>query len=392
MLPAPDHQSLLLPGGAETAGARILIVDDSEDMRHLMRTLLEKQAYAVFSAENGAEGLTIARRSRPDLILMDVQMPGMDGYEATRRIKTDPDLAAIPVVILTARSETESRLEGFQQGADDFIAKPFDQRELLARVASLLRISAYRRLLAERNRRIETELDMARVLQQKLLPAVVPTVPGLRVEARYIPMDKVGGDFYDFHVESGRLGIFLVDVSGHGIPGAFFSAVAKMAFHYNRHLVNDGVALMRSINEAVLQFSVQSMFLTALYFEVDPVARQARFCLAGQCRPLLFRPDTGEFFELYTRGVPIGILAHMPVEEDRVALYAGDRIILFTDGLVDLNNNLDLFGEEGLKRFLADNAALSTADLADRLLDHVRALTGKETFSDDLTFLIVDVE
>lgn len=382
-----------LPGETAITGANILVVDDSPDMRLLMETLLVRHRYKVRTARNGRESIDLARQKHPDLILMDVQMPEMDGYEATRQIKNDPDLAAIPVIILTAHSATEAKLEGLQQGADDYIAKPFDQRELLARVQSLLRISAYRRLLALRNRRIESELDMARVLQQKLLPAALPEVSGLRIQARYIPMDKVGGDFFDTHVdEEGRLGIFLADVSGHGIPGAFFSAIAKMAFHYNRHLTADPVAVLNSINEAVLQFSVHSIFLTALFARIDPGEGTVRFALAGQCRPLLHRRATGEILELSARGVPIGLIPEMPLEENSIKLMPRDRLVFFTDGLTELKNDLELFDDKKLGEYLRGLGDLPADELADRLLGHVRDLEESDTFSDDLTLLIVDLD
>lgn len=391
-----NETTMALEAGSPPQPARILVVDDNEDMQALIRSLLEKKGHEIFTAPNGRVGLDKARKLRPDLILMDVLMPEMNGYEATHEIKTDPFLAAIPVVLLTARSDTEDKLEGLEQGADDYISKPFDRRELIARVDSLLRISRYRRLLAERNRLIETELDMARALQQKLLPDRTPEIAGMQIHARYIPMDKVGGDFYDFVVrgegENQVLGVLLADVTGHGIPGAFFSAVAKMAFHYNQALREDGPALLGVINKAVLQYSVMGMFLTGLYVCFYPAQRRLKYSLAGQCRPILQRRSTNEIIELAGRGFPIGIRDDMDIEELEVHLQSGDRILFYTDGLTEVNDDLELFGDDGLKEFMASHPDLSATDLIDQLLDHLRILGNRDTFTDDLTALVFDID
>ncbi len=380
----------------EKAKATVLVVDDNPDMRMLIEKLLGRE-YTLLTAENGREGLGLARSARPDLILMDVLMPEMNGYEATRELKKDPYLQAIPVVMLTARTETESKLEGLQHGADDYIAKPFDPRELIARVASLIRISEYRRLLAERNRIIESELDMARELQHKLLPGFHPQIPGLDFVAQYIPMDKVGGDFFDFiqrppQAENGEmLGILLADVSGHGIPGAFFSAVTKMAFQHNIGLSEDGPALLGVINETVLRYSVQGMFLTALYVRVYPTRRKLYYTLAGQTRPLLYRRRTDEMFELYSKGFPIGIASSPKFQELVMDLDAGDRIVLYTDGVTEIAGDISLFGDDGLKEFVREHRDLSPDEFTETLLRHLRRLTGGERFYDDVTLIVFDV-
>ncbi|MEQ9367202.1 MAG: SpoIIE family protein phosphatase [Leptospirales bacterium] len=382
--------------GVPVEAPRILVVDDNEDMLVLISSLLGKKGYAIITAQNGRDGLDKARKLRPDLILMDVLMPEMNGYDATHKIKSDPFLAAIPVVLLTARSDTEDKLEGLEQGADDYISKPFDRRELIARVDSLLRISRYRRLLAQRNQQIESELDMARALQQKLLPDRTPEIEGMRIHARYIPMDKIGGDFYDFVVTgSGQdkiLGVLLADVTGHGIPGAFFSAVAKMAFHYNQNLRETGPALLERINEAVLQYSVMGMFLTGLYVCFYPAQRRLKYTLAGQCRPLLHRRATGEMIELMGRGFPIGIREQLDIEEKQVELQSGDRLLIYTDGLTEVNDDLELFGDDGLKEFMLSHGELNASDLVDALLDHLRLLGERDDFTDDLTALVFDID
>lgn len=130
--------------------ARILVVDDILANRRLLQAKLEARYYEVILAESGAEAIDLARENRPDVILMDVMMPGMDGYEATRRLKADPVTAHIPVVIVTALSQQEHRLKGLEAGADDFIIKPFDDFDLLSRINALSRYNAVASELRQR--------------------------------------------------------------------------------------------------------------------------------------------------------------------------------------------------------------------------------------------------
>ena len=128
----------------------VLIVDDQLSAREVLRGLLTGQGYHLVFAASGEEALRLARQSIPDVILLDVMMPGMDGFEVCRRARSDPQLAEAPILLVTALDDRDSRLKGIQAGADDFISKPFDQHELRARVQTIVKLNRYRRLHTER--------------------------------------------------------------------------------------------------------------------------------------------------------------------------------------------------------------------------------------------------
>ena len=130
--------------------ARILVVDDIEANRRLLQAKLEAQYYTVIQAENGPQALEVARKELPDIILLDVMMPGMDGYEVCRRLKEDPATAFIPVVMVTALSDTEDRVRGLDAGAEDFLTKPVDDFALMSRVGALMRYNAVASELRQR--------------------------------------------------------------------------------------------------------------------------------------------------------------------------------------------------------------------------------------------------
>ena len=132
--------------------SKVLIVDDLEIGRDTLEGLLLAENYQLEFAGDGFEALDKAAQHMPDLILLDVMMPGMDGYEVCRKLRTNPAIAQIPVILVTALDDRESRLQGIEAGADDFISKPFDRTELRARVRNITRLNRYRRLLDERTR------------------------------------------------------------------------------------------------------------------------------------------------------------------------------------------------------------------------------------------------
>ncbi|MCB0190884.1 MAG: response regulator [Anaerolineae bacterium] len=128
----------------------ILIVDDQLSAREVLRGLLTGQGYNLIFASNGEEALAMARESIPDLILLDVMMPGMDGFEVCEAVRADTRIAEVPILLVTALDDRESRLRGIKAGADDFISKPYDQNELRARVQTIVKLNRYRRLHTER--------------------------------------------------------------------------------------------------------------------------------------------------------------------------------------------------------------------------------------------------
>lgn len=118
--------------------ARILIVDDSPTDVHVLRSMLEKNGYETLMAASGEEGIELARREKPSLILMDVVMPGISGYQATRQLSKCPDTASIPVIIVTTKDQDTDKIWGFRQGAKDYVIKPPNQGELLSKIRTLL--------------------------------------------------------------------------------------------------------------------------------------------------------------------------------------------------------------------------------------------------------------
>ncbi|MBN1888671.1 MAG: response regulator, partial [Thermoflexales bacterium] len=232
----------------------ILVVDDNVTNLKVVVNYLKDFAFKVLIASNGPRAISLATeyRPRPDLILLDVMMPDMDGFEVCQRLKQDKATAEIPIIFLTALASEDDKVKGFEAGAVDYVTKPVQQRELLARVTTHLRIQAQARQLQERaeqlraanaevaalnarlqaeNLRMEAELEVTRRLQQMLLPGQeeLAQVEGLDIAGFMQPADEVGGDYYDVLHQNGRVKIGIGDVTGHGLESGVVMLMVQTA-------------------------------------------------------------------------------------------------------------------------------------------------------------------
>ena len=368
---------------------KILIVDDNSEMRGFLHELFH-QDYEIIMAENGRDALEAALSSLPHLVVSDVMMPVMDGYELVCRLRDDEKIQRTPVILLTARSGEESRLEAFEHGADDYISKPFSPSLLKSRVAALVERAKRQQLVYERNREIESDLDTARLLQNRLLPSELPDFEGASIHVQYIPVDKVSGDFYDFHTCDDRLHLFIADVSGHGLPGAFLATVTKMALD-SLEKKDSPSEIMLKVNKSICRTTVNGNFVTAFYAIIDPIKGIMTFSNAGHAAPLLFRRSSGEFLPAYTRGMVMGWSEEPRYSNSTIELLEGDRLIMYTDGITEcMSEEGEIFGEKSLVNFLKQHRDLEKEELSGKLMEKLREHSGREGFDDDICLLVID--
>src|SRR5271163_791066 len=230
----------------------VLLVDDAPANIQIVNSIL-KDIYKIRIATSGAKALELAKVTPPpDLILLDVMMPEMDGYEVCTHLKLDPVTRDIPVIFLTGQTEVEDETRGFEVGAVDYIHKPFSPAVVKARVHTHLVLRGIREKLAQQLAAMKSELETARRIQMSILPQQMPKIAGLDIAARYIPMTEVAGDFYDFIVvDEKRLGAFVGDVSGHGMPAALISSMLKIALAAQAPVASDPAKVMAGLNLAL---------------------------------------------------------------------------------------------------------------------------------------------
>ena len=230
----------------------ILIVDDTPLNLGVISGAL-KDFYKTKVATNGEKALALASADeKPDLILLDVMMPGMDGYEVCSRLKADPATCEIPVIFLTGQTGVEDETRGFEVGAIDYVHKPFSPAVVQARVRSHILLREARAQLAERLLALNNELEMARQIQLSILPHFLPKLPGLDIAARFLPMTSVAGDFYDFiQIDDTHLGMLIADVSGHGLPSALIASMLQVALTAQVGHASEPAKVLFGLNRAL---------------------------------------------------------------------------------------------------------------------------------------------
>jgi phosphoserine phosphatase RsbU/P len=372
----------------------ILIVDDTPTNIGVISGAL-KDSYKTKIATNGEKALALASaEDKPDLILLDVMMPEMDGYEVCSRLKADPTTREIPIIFLTSQTSADDETHGFEVGAVDYVHKPFSPAVVKARVRNHILLREARAQLAEQLLALNTELEMARKIQLSILPQELPKLAGLDIAARFHPMASVGGDFYDFiNVDDKHLGILLADVSGHGLPSALIASMLQVAIAVQVDHASEPGKVLSGLNKALCGKFTEN-FVTAAYVYVDMVKNQVRYAGAGHPPVVRYISSNAKACTVMENGIVLGMVDGATYETLELPLESGDRYVLYTDGIVEAANpNAELYGTDRLTRFVEEKHSLNTQQTADAILNDVSGWIGPSSApvqQDDMTLLLFD--
>lgn len=389
-------------GGVPPQPSRILVVDDAELNRDLLSRRLRRDGHSVGVAVNGREALETLAREPFDVVLLDINMPEMDGYETLERLKADPALQHIPVIMITAVSEDESIARCLTLGAEDHLPKPFNPMILRARVnASLARKQLHDReqLYAQSMAR---ELEIGRRIQAGFFPEELPRAAGWELAAYFSSAREVAGDFYDAFTLPGNLVALVVgDVCDKGVGAALFMALFRSLFRAISEQRFSGTcdpsdalhSTLTATNDYIARtHGSANMFATVFFAVLDTHAGSLRYINAGHEAPTVVSP-AGSVRERLTRtGPAVGIFPAVPFEVARTSLQPGETLFAFTDGVIDMRNAAgDEFSESRLLELLS-----TPAPAADALLSRVRSALathadGEPAF-DDVTMLALRCE
>ena len=399
--------------GSAAKPANILVVDDTPANLQVLAGMLKDRGYKVRPVPSGKLALQAARRDVPDLILLDINMPEMNGYEVCTQLKADELLKSVPVIFISALNEQLDKVAAFATGGVDYITKPFQMEELHARVQTHLKIHALQNALEGTNARLEAinsrmsrDLKAAARIQQSFLPPRASTIPGIDFAWVYQPCDELGGDGLNIsRLGHNKVGFYVLDVSGHGVGSALLcvslsrllsppsepssilmsdrdsggarepTPPADVATHLNRHFPFETSA---------------EQLTTIVYGVVDVRNGEFRYVSAGHPGPIVSRLNH-EPLVLESEGFPIG-LTDEAYDEREYGLRTGDRVYLYSDGVTEAMNTAgDQFGIARLLQVITQCRSLPLQASVDEIAVAVLAWQDGEKRHDDLSVLAIEL-
>lgn len=365
----------------------ILVVDDNELNRDICALNLEHMNVPLHFAENGRDGLEIARDKLPDLILLDVMMPVMDGFEMLRCLRADAALAHIPVLMLTAKAETDSIVKALNYGANDYLKKPFAEEEMVARVNTLLRNRYLEKRMAE-------DLAAGARMQQKFLTDFLTAKSlcsdaALTVDIYNRPYSAISGDFYYcYRRADGALGFFLGDSCGHGLPAALIS---MRVIGFLQQLASRGHSageILTLLNDDMVGLLPVGRFVAAssLIFHKDEVTVSN----GGQPYPILMSQNG--IVEIEADGLPLGLKGSNEYQQTTFKFGSGSKLVIYTDGIVEvIDSREQVYGKKRLYGCLKKQPLNSQSHLLrQEIVDDVQAFSDNAPLDDDQTLIVFE--
>jgi sigma-B regulation protein RsbU (phosphoserine phosphatase) len=381
----------------DNSHAEILVVDDDAMSRRLLAQLLSAAGYNCRVCKNGSEALDTIHARPPSVLLLDFDMPGLNGAEVLRRLRSDEDLtvAQIPAIMLTAHGSEQSEVSCLQAGADDFVAKPVNSSVLRARIETQLRLRSMRRQLERQNDELEKwrcdlerDLAAARLTQQSLIPQKPLLLPGWQIATCYRPVIQVGGDIYGWlRMKDGRVLFWIADGTGHGAAAALLTTLAKLLFHHGSMDHDSPASLMEGVDNDFRSIFGARSFMTAMCVALDPATGQAQVVGAGHPPLLVIRHD-GTTESIASVAPPLGMINRAAFTETPVAVEPGDAFLLYTDGLFRAKDERHRVTPGQLEKVL-DHSAPSAEAFLKRIVGQTPPENSAKIAPDDVAAIAV---
>ena len=390
---------------------KILVVDDNVVNRKLLFSILKKEGYELLEASDGEEAIEVAVQGQPDLILLDIMMPKKDGYEVCRELKSDERFAAVPIIFLSAKAETKDKIKGLELGGADYVTKPFDRGEVVARCHAQLkirdltkRLTLANRDLLEKQRLIDEDLKAAAEIQRSLLPQEYPNVDIMDVAWKFMPCQSIGGDIFNLiRLDEDNWGIYMVDVSGHGVPSALVAVSVTQMMHSSKSVILKRsidhpphyqiVAPPEVLDKLDREYPIERFdkFFTITYIVLNGQSKRILYSNAAHPPPVLLHPDgTLEFLD--KGGTIIGMGGALPFEGGENQLRAGDKLFIYTDGIVEYQDeDGNFYGED---RFFDEMKRLKDepiSSMIDGVIASVMDFGKNNEPQDDISLLGVEI-
>ena len=382
----------------QTPGDTILIIDDDALTRRVLVRSLSEGGYICEEAEDGMDAWNRMQAKQPALLLLDYEMPRMNGAELLQRMRADPnsEIAQIPAIMLTGHGGEESEVRCLAAGADDFVAKPINLAVLRARIETQLRLRSLRLQLQQQNEELEAwrhdreqDLAAARLTQQSLIPQKPPKLSGWDVAACFRPVIEVGGDIYGWlRMKDGRMLFWMADATGHGASAALLTTLTKLLFHHGSGEQDSPAAIMQAVNQDFRSIFGARSFMTAMCVALRLETGRATVVGAGH-PPLIISRRQGPAELVRSSAPPLGLEEQPAFVETEATLGKGDAFLLYTDGLFGgTAGDHSRLTPESLAE-LIDCSAPSANGILRSVLDHIVPTDGQTDLADDLAAIAV---
>jgi len=364
-----------------------------DDIKANVDVLLEalRGEYKLSVAMDGESALRNAEKNPPDLILLDIVMPGIDGYEVCRRLRASERTREIPVMFLSSLEDVQDKARGFEMGANDYLTKPFEILEVKARVKSLVKAKAYADAVREA---MEYDLKVAREIQMGILPSDLSPCTkdtGLDISAVIETAKQVGGDLFEvLRVGKDRVVVIIGDVSGKGIPAALFMAVTVTLARTMARQYEDPVEILNRLNAELTVQNPYGMFVTVACLVFDLPSGRVTGANAGHTPLVLVGSDGQPRFVFPSTGMIAGMLPEIGIKSESMVLAQDETLVLYTDGVTEaFNPQNDMFGDQRLLDCLAGTPGRTAAKTVSSILEAVRTFAAGHPQSDDIAIIAV---
>jgi sigma-B regulation protein RsbU (phosphoserine phosphatase) len=309
----------------------VLVVDDEQINVLVLKGMLQVAGFSILTAQDGPSGRELAHKSQPDIILLDIMMPGETGFETCRLLKQDPATTDVPVIFISALADVENKVRGLEIGAVDYITKPFEKAEVMARIRLHLKLKLAHRAVIEEQASKLRQISEA----QKSILVNPEDFPDAKFAIQYVPILEAGGDFYDvFPTIRNCYCYFVGDISGHDLGASFVTSSLKALVRQNSGPLYTPLETMKNINSVLKSILRDGKYLTAQGVFLHRGFSQLVLLNAGHPPPL-YLPVDGKACFLEGEGDILGAFENICIEPLTQHVSSGDRIFMYTDGLVE---------------------------------------------------------
>jgi phosphoserine phosphatase RsbU/P len=385
---------------APALSSTVLVAEDDADTRKLIIHLLRRAGYDTVEAEDGFQALALLKEMMPGLVLLDCQMPRMSGFEVCQQLKENPELADVPVIFLTALSDPQDKARGFEVGGEDYVTKPIEQRELLARIRSRMELAISRHSLRRKASLFEAvsleQEDRLRDVRsgQASLLTQPEAFPDLKLAVRFQPAHEAGGDFYEIaRLSEDDFGFLVSDVSGHDLSVPYVTGALKAlaATFLNESLTP--LETMSLHNCSLLKFLSEDRYVTACYARFSKLTMEVEVASAAH-PPALRQTADGQLSYVHLVGDVLGMFEPAIFESHRFPVVPGERLFLYTDGLIEgfrgtAGQQGVLWGMKRLEEAIADRQLAPIDETVNSVVEELLAERGGSA-DDDIVLMGVE--